>query len=106
MSPRSRPTAVDTALKAPPEPHASYHRMDAKPTVVGREGESLNGVAQVLQVQSAFSWSEQDALSQSEVVLHKERPALGEYRAVREVTGAHNRQFLRCWVSAVCLGDW
>jgi len=73
MSPRSRPTAVDTGLKAPPEPNASYHRMDAKPTVVGKEGESSNGVAQVLQVQSASSGSQRDALSQSEVVLHKER---------------------------------
>ena len=33
------------------------------------------------------------------------RPALGEYHAVSEVTGAHSRQFLRCSVSAVCLGD-
>jgi hypothetical protein len=73
MSPRSRPTAVDTALKAPPEPHASYHRMDAKPTVVGKEGESLHGVAQVLQVQSDSSGSQRDALSHSEVVLHKDR---------------------------------
>jgi len=91
MNLRSRPTAVDTALKAPPEPHASYHRIDANSTVVGKVGENLHGVAQVLEVQSASSGSQRDALSQSEVVLHKGRPALGAYHAVSEVTGAHSR---------------
>lgn len=77
MGLRSRPTAVDTALKAPPppEPHASYHRTDAKSTLLCKVGESLHGVAQVLEVQSSSSGSQRDALSQSDVVLHKGRPA-------------------------------
>lgn len=48
--------------KGVPVPHASHHRMDAKSTVVGKGSESLHGVAQVLEVQTASSGTQRDAL--------------------------------------------
>jgi hypothetical protein len=48
--------------KGAPERHASYHRMSAKSTVVGKWVKRLHGVAQVMEVQSASSGSQRDAL--------------------------------------------
>jgi hypothetical protein len=59
--------------------------MDAKSTVVGKVGESLHGVAQVLEVQSAFSGSQRDALSQSEVVLHKGRHSVNTVQLAKSL---------------------
>ena len=71
--------------KSAPEPHASYHSTDAKSTVVGKGGESLHGVAQVLEVQTVSSGSQRDTLSQSEVVLHKGRHLVNTVQLVKSL---------------------